>query len=259
VDRAELGMTDTPFENEVSRLLGLIDYAFEDRAPLIEALTHRSFVNEAAAEVTDNERLEFLGDAVIDLAVSAELMRRFPDAQEGSLSRMRSSMVSESGLAAAARTVGLGDALRLGRGEDLSGGRDRSSLLADAFEALMASVYLDGGFDAVRQIVVAQLKFPDASGRLPGDPKTDLQERMQASHRVTPRYRVVQESGPDHNKTFTVEILCDEEVLGVGSGQTKKVAEQNAAASAIAVMERAEAEDGGPQDETAEPEPDDGR
>lgn len=219
----------------LDRLVAELGHTFRDRSLLIQALTHRSFVNENDAPgVEDNERLEFLGDAVIDLVVSDELMTRNPAAREGALSRLRASMVDESALAKLARELDLGEALRLGRGEALSGGRDRSSLLADAFEALIAAVYLDGGFDAARGVLLRRLVFPDRSAVPPGDPKTELQERLQAQRHLTPTYRVVGEDGPDHSKTFEVELLIDGAVMARAQGRTKKEAERTAAAVFLA-------------------------
>jgi ribonuclease-3 len=217
----------------IVRLEVELGYAFRDRSILVEALTHRSYVNECPEPVKDNERFEFLGDAVIDLVVSEQLMKRHPGAREGVLSRMRAAIVSESALAGLAINVHLGDALRLGRGEEMSGGRSKPSLIANAFEALMAAVYLDAGLDAVREVLLIHLEFHDEGTLLRGDPKTEIQQRIQAERHITPTYRVVEESGPDHDKLFVVEIVVGEEVLGRGSGRTKKDAEQRAAAEVL--------------------------
>ncbi|MCK6548606.1 ribonuclease III [Myxococcota bacterium] len=228
-------MTLRPPDTEpVKRLLWELGYPqFQNSALLLEALTHRSYVNEVTTpNVRDNERLEFLGDRVIDLVVSEELMMRHPDAREGALSRMRSAIVSEAALAAVASTVRLGDALRLGRGEELSGGRTKPSLLADAFEAVIAAIYLDGGMAAARDVLLVQLKFPEGS-QPRVDPKTEIQEKIQGERRIAPTYRVVEESGPDHSKQFVVEILVGDDVLGRGSGRTKQEAEQSAAAAVL--------------------------
>ena len=223
-------------QEQLKRLMRELGHDFADRELLVQALTHRSFVNESALPgVSDNERLEFLGDSVIALIVSTELMHRFPEAREGLLSRMRASIVDETGLARLARELGLGEALRLGRGEDLSGGRLRSSLLSDTFEAVIAAVYLDAGYELAREVLLRRLTFPD-SGTLPGDPKTELQERLQAERHVTPTYRVAGEDGPDHNKTFVVELLIDGQVMGQAQGRTKKEAERSAAAGFLATL-----------------------
>lgn len=230
-------MTETRENEAIEQLQAAIGYTFNDIKRLQEALTHRSFVNETKQpNVRDNERLEFLGDAVIDLVVSTALMRRFPEAREGALSRMRADLVNENGLATVAAKVQLGLALRLGRGEELSGGRDRASLLADAFEAVIAAVYLDGGLQSAEAAVLAHLDLPDDPATQMGDPKTQLQERIQAERHVTPTYRVVDERGPDHSKVFEVEIICEGAVLGVGEGRTKKEAEQAAAAAVLRAL-----------------------
>lgn len=234
-------LTDAPrIElDPIKRLLHELGYAFKNEALLLEALTHRSFVNEATdPHVRDNERYEFLGDAVIDLIVSEELMRRHPDAREGALSRMRASIVSETAFSGLSISAALGEALRLGRGEDLSGGRTKPSLIANAFEALVAAIYLDGGLEAAREMLLVHLLFPESGAPLRGDPKTEIQQRIQAKQHITPTYRVVEESGPDHSKMFVVEIVVGGEVLGKGSGRTKKEAEQNAAAVVLQELDK---------------------
>ncbi len=224
----------------IERLRAKLGHPFARPEALVDALTHRSYVNEAGdARTIDNERLEFLGDAVVSLIVATELMRRYPDAREGALSRLRASLVHESALTELAQKLGVGDALLLGRGEDLSGGRQRPSILADAFEAVMASVYLDGGLAAAERVLLPQLTFPDPSAIPRGDPKTALQEHLQAVRRVTPVYRVVGEEGPDHQKTFVVEVIADGVVMGRASGRTKKDAERTAAAGVLAELESA--------------------
>ena len=221
----------------VDRLIGVLGYEFSERTLLLEALTHRSYVNETNdVSVKDNERLEFLGDAVIDLIVSTELLRRFPYAREGTLSRIRASMVNENGLAKIAATLNLGEALRLGRGESLSGGRERASLQADAYEAIIAAVYLDGGFEKARAILERHFQYPDELDFAAFDAKTSLQELVQAKLHVTPHYRVLNEEGPDHDKIFTVAVICGADTLSQGTGRTKKDAEQDAAAKALSSL-----------------------
>ncbi|MGF1510717.1 MAG: ribonuclease III [Myxococcota bacterium] len=222
-------------EDASSRFSTLLGYTFDDEALLVQALTHRSFVNESKTERLDNERFEFLGDAVLDLAVSEALMSRFPDADEGTLSRMRAFMVSEVGLARVADRLALGDALYLGRGEEQSGGRQKASLLADAFEAVVAAMYLDGGLEPVRRLVSDQFELPEEHDVL-GDAKSALQQRLQARQQRAPRYRLIREEGPDHDKAFTVEVWLDDQRLGTGWGRSKKEAEQRAAASALVEM-----------------------
>jgi ribonuclease-3 len=206
----------------------------------VAALTHRSYVNEHPGEgLDDNERLEFLGDAVIDLAVSHRLMERFPEASEGELSKMRAAVVDEPGLAGLARAVELGPLLRLGRGEELTGGRDKPSLLADAMEAVVAAVYLEGGLPAVLGLVDRYLGsvFDQASaGTLDRDYKTQLQELAQSRFRLAPRYQVVAELGPDHAKKFEVAVELRGEVVGRATGRSKKDAEQAAARQAIETL-----------------------
>ncbi len=212
-------------------------YDFRDPKRLTDALTHRSYVNEVQLEsITDNERLEFLGDAVLDLVLSEALMTRFPRAREGQLSRLRARMVSEVGLARVADRIGIGRALRLGRGEELSGGREKASVLADALEAILAAVYLDGGLEPARAIILRWFTVPDEEELVESDAKTELQHRLQGARRVTPHYRLQEESGPDHDKTFVVEVLVEDEILGRGIGRSKKDAEQRAAANALAAL-----------------------
>jgi ribonuclease-3 len=212
------------------------------RAPrtALAALTHRSYVNEHPSEaLDDNERLEFLGDAVIDLAISHRLMERFPAAREGELSKMRASVVDEPGLASLARAFDLGPLLRLGRGEELTGGREKPSLLADAMEAVVAAVYLEGGLAAVLAMVDRYLGATfdrAADGTLDRDYKTQLQELAQSRLRLAPRYRVVAEIGPDHAKKFDVEVELRGQVVGRATGRSKKDAEQAAARLAIDVL-----------------------
>lgn len=215
--------------------------AFADRAAALAALTHKSWVNEHRDEAGgDNERLEFLGDAVIDLAVSHRLMERFPEAREGELSKMRAAVVDEQGLAGLAQALDLGPLLRLGRGEELTGGRRKASLLADAMEAVVAAVYLEGGLPAVLGLVdrfLGDAFARAAAGTLDRDYKTQLQELSQSRLRATPRYRVAAEHGPDHAKVFEVALELRGEVLGTGQGRSKKDAEQAAARAALEALQ----------------------
>jgi ribonuclease-3 len=232
-----------PTADPVETLLGRLGIRLSDHAVALAALTHKSYVNEHRAEegLADNERLEFLGDAVIDLAVSHRLMERFPTAREGELSKMRAAVVDEQGLSEMARTLDLGALLRLGRGEELTGGRQKASLLADAMEAVIAAAFLEGGLAPVLAIVDRFLgdAFARASaGTLDRDYKTQLQELAQSRLRATPRYRVVAEHGPDHSKTFDVETDVRGEVVGRGSGRSKKDAEQAAAKLALDELAR---------------------
>ncbi len=211
-----------------------------DRQAAQAALTHKSYVNEHRAEgIADNERLEFLGDAVIDLAVSHRLMERFPEAREGTLSKLRASIVNEQGLAAVAGRIGLGELLLLGRGEEMTGGREKPSVLADALEAVVAAIYLGGGLQESLAFVdrflgeaLAQL----ADSGVDRDYKTQVQELAQGRLKATPRYRVLEEHGPDHAKTFVVEVAVAGKVYGRGEGRSKKDAEQLAARSALEAL-----------------------
>jgi ribonuclease-3 len=196
------------------------------------ALTHSSYAHEVGGAVAFNERLEFLGDAVVQLAVTDWLYRRHPEWGEGRLSEARASVVRESSLAKASRRLGLGRRLRLGRGEALTGGRDKPSLLADAFEAVVGACYLSMGVEGAAKMVVAALQDAlDASEHLRRDYKTLLAERVIRTGSV-PRYQVVEESGPEHDKRFTVSVCWGGAEQGRGSGRSKKEAEQAAAAAA---------------------------
>ena len=217
-----------------------LGHRFADAALCETALTHKSWLNEAPASArTDNERLEFLGDAVLNLAVSDMLMRRVPDRSEGELSKTRAVIVSETGLAAVSEGLGLGAWIFLGRGETQAGGRRKLSILADALEALIGAVYLDGGFAAAyavsRKLLALAVEESEKGLRL--DYKSRLQERSQALLQQTPRYVVVGQDGPDHDKTFWVSITLGDRELGRAPGKSKKEAEQNAAALALAELE----------------------
>jgi ribonuclease-3 len=219
----------------LDRILGV---RFRDASLRRLALTHRSyaFENDLTA---NNERLEFLGDAVIDLLVSEYLMTHFPLAREGDLSKLRAAVVDEPGLAGIGRALQIGELLRLGRGEELTGGRDKASLVADAMEAVIAAVFLDGGLAAVHRLIDPFLEEAYAravNGSIDRDFKTQLQEQAQARYRSSPRYRVVAEVGPDHSKTFEIEVELRGEALGRGSGRSKKDAEQAAARLAVEAL-----------------------
>jgi ribonuclease-3 len=237
------GARDGSARDPVSALEVRLGCPLADRAVALAALTHKSYVNEHRDEegLTDNERLEFLGDAVIDLAVSHRLMERFPTAREGELSKMRAAVVDEQGLSEMARALDLGPLLRLGRGEELTGGRQKASLLADAMEAVIAAVFVGGGLGPVLGIVdrfLGEAFARATAGTLDRDYKTQLQELAQSRLRATPRYRVVAEHGPDHSKTFEVETDLRGEVVGRGTGRSKKDAEQAAARLALDALAR---------------------
>ena len=214
-----------------------IGYRFRDRALLDEALTHSSALNESAGrEARDNERLEFLGDAVLGFVVASLLLERFPDKREGELSRVRASLVGEATLARLARSLNLGNHLVMGKGERRTGGADRTSNLADAFEALLAAVYLDGGPDAATRLV-AQLFSPllDAvvSDSVGQDYKTALQELAQARFGAVPQYELAAVTGPPHDRRFAMSVILRDELLGEGEGGSKKEAAQQAARAAL--------------------------
>ncbi len=234
-------------ETIVADLQARLGVGLTDLEVALAALTHKSYVNEHRGEgLRDNERLEFLGDAVIDLAVSHRLMERFPEAREGELSKIRAAVVDEAGLARMAREIGLGPLLRLGRGEELTGGREKSSLLADAMEAVVAALYLCGGLGPVLSFLdrfVGEAFARAAAGTLDRDYKTQFQELAQSRLRATPRYRVVAEHGPDHSKIFDVALELRGEVVGRGAGRSKKDAEQAAAKLALEAMNGRAAEE----------------
>ena len=212
-----------------------LGYWFEDEALLKDALTHRSFLNENRRVARrDNERMELLGDAVLDLAASDLLYAAYPKAREGELSRRRADMVNESALAEVARELEVGPALRLGKGEIRTGGRDKPRLLASALEAIIAAVYLDGG--AAEALDVSRdLLEPLVEALSPGerDFKSRLQERVQAAGAEPPYYELVDTEGPDHARTFHVRVMIDGEEAGRGEGRSKAVAEQRAARDAF--------------------------
>lgn len=217
----------------------LLGYLFEDPRLLDQALTHKSFANEAGAQQPDNERLEFLGDAVLDLAVSHVLHEVSPPLSEGEMSKMRAYLVKEESLERLARSFGLGRHLLLGRGEEQTGGRDKASILAGAFEALVAAVYLDGGFDlafSLAEGIFRPVIAEAGSEAMDRDYKTRLQEFCQARYARAPSYRLVGESGPDHDKQFETEIWVGSRALGRGRGRSKKEAEQRAAQDALELL-----------------------
>jgi ribonuclease-3 len=221
--------------SDYGTLEATLGYTFRDRGLLEQALRHASWCNEhPEPRLEDNERFEFLGDAVLDLVVGHKLMTRFPQLREGELSVTRAQVVSEAGLSEVAGQLGLGEWLLLGKGEEKSGGRSKPSILADAFEAILAAVYLDGGFVAAWEIVDRLLAPRIETVEFKGfyDFKTRLQESSQARLRATPTYRVVQELGPDHDKRFVVAVTITGEEWARAVGKSKKEAEQMAAAEA---------------------------
>lgn len=224
---------------EFSAFFQKLDYQFTDETLISEAFRHSSYVNEQAdGGLRDNERLEFLGDAVLSLVVGYLLMRRYPEMKEGDLSRMRANLVNESQLAEIARTIDLGSHIMLGKGELLSNGCEKNSILADTFEAVVAAVFLDGGFNAAYRIIDIHLTplleqiYTLSSSQ---DFKSQLQELVQVNQQQMPEYLVIAENGPDHDKTFCVRLM----VLGLiteGRGKSKKQAEQDAAKNALDIL-----------------------
>jgi ribonuclease-3 len=222
---------------ELGRLQNELGYSFSNPALLVRCLTHIS--HERKKQGGHNEVLEYLGDAVLDLAVSDLLIARYPNKSEGDLSRMRAALVNSSVLAEKAGMLGLGPLLRLGKGEERSGGRAKLSILAGAFEALLGAVYQDGGYEAARRIVeryfAADLKEKSLGQQ---DYKTRLQEISQMLFHAPPGYRLICESGPDHDKYFITEITVGGKVLGRGEGKTKKQSEQQAAETALRQLQQ---------------------
>ena len=219
-----------------------LGYSFRDKALLVNAMTHKSFANEySPAACPDNERLEFLGDAVLDLVVSEHLMDALPTSNEGELSRIRSDVVAMSSLAGLARKLGLGPSLLLGKGEFGSGGREKPGLLADALEAQFGAVCVDGGYEAAKSVLLP-LVVPilrQASADAGQDYKSRLQEILQANRKELPVYRVTGTRGPDHDPVYLVEVLIGDRVYGTGEGRTKKTAEQNAAQATLQLLDKA--------------------
>ncbi len=204
---------------------------------LSTALTHRSALNEKDTQATEsNERLEFLGDAVLELAATRFLFERFPTEQEGVLTAYRSALVKTTSLATVALTLGLGEQLRMSRGEEATGGRANPSLLADTLEAVIGALYLDQGFQAAEEFLHQHLFITVDTilkERLYKDPKSELQERVQAQGKETPTYTVLAEKGPDHNKEFTVSVSVGETMIAQGTGKSKQQAQQAAAQEAL--------------------------
>jgi ribonuclease-3 len=226
----------------IARIEEVLGVPFKGRNHLEEALTHRSYVNEVNTPgLKDNERYEFLGDAVLQLAVSDFLMRNHPSDREGLLSKYRSAIVNERALAQVARGMELGRFIRLGKGEELTQGRKKDSILADVFEAVVAAVYVSEGYPAAARFVEHHLHQAlktviDRSERQ--DFKTQLQELTQRVHRTTPLYRLVLEDGPDHDKTFESEVVIDGRVYGRGRAKSKKDSEQLGAEEALEALEQ---------------------
>lgn len=220
-----------------------IGYRFSEKEKLRNALTHSSYANERHMDKSGcNERLEFLGDAVLELTTSEFLFLDHAGMQEGELTKLRASIVCEQTLALCAKEIHLGDYLLLGRGEESTGGRNRSSILSDAMEAVIGAIYLDGGFANAKEFIHKFILTDIDRKKLFYDSKTILQEMIQRNHNGMIHYELVRESGPDHNKQFEVKVMLGEGELGTGVGHTKKAAEQEAAYRAILKLRDREAD-----------------
>ena len=224
-------------EKTMKELQERIGYSFKNEKLLEEALTHSSYTN--GKHLKSNERLEFLGDSVLSIVVSKYLFENLTNMPEGQLTKIRAGVVCENALYPFARKIDLGKYIFLGKGEEMTGGRDRHSILADAFEALIAAIYLDGGIEAARSFILPFLppldKLRDGKFLL-GDYKTVLQEIIQQNPEEKIAYEIAAESGQAHNKQFTANVLLNGQVIGTGIGKSKKEAEQNAAKEAISLM-----------------------
>jgi ribonuclease III len=226
---------------DIQQLEQLLAYTFRDRTLLIQALTHPSYLPEPSERGGgDYQRLEFLGDAVLGLLLAEMLYVKYPDWDEGALSQLRSRLAGQDVLAERARILGIGIFLRLGRGEEQSAGREKDSILADVLEALIAALYRDGGLQAARTLVerlYEELAAAPESLVLGRDSKSELQEFLSTIGSPLPEYRLVEESGPPHDRLFMFQILVGEAVVGVGRGKSKKIAQQAAAAEALGKLQ----------------------
>lgn len=218
-----------------------IGYSFSDKKILVLALTHSSYANENKKGTHENnERLEFLGDAVLDMVVSEYMYRSFPNMPEGELTKLRAGVVCEGSLARLARQLDFGKCILLGKGEESTGGRNRDSILADAFESVIGAICIDGGKDSVTKYILSfmEQEIDTAKNNFKTmDCKTHLQEVIQKNSKLPITYRIINESGPDHNKVFMAEVCHNGMILGKGEGKSKKEAEQNAAHNALQEMQ----------------------
>ncbi len=224
-------------QKNIKELERIIGYEFRNAALLENAITHSSYANEQhMGKLANNERLEFLGDAVLEIVVSEFLYNQYGQEPEGVLTRKRASIVCEQTLALCAREFGLGAFLLLGKGEELTGGRERNSIISDAMEAVIGAIYLDGGFANAKEFIGKYVLTDIENKQLFYDSKTILQEIVQSRENCELSYRLVKEEGPDHNKKFVVEALVGDKVFGTGTGSTKKSAEQEAAYRVILAL-----------------------
>ena len=229
-------MLDAKRRKEIEHRIG---YTFHNPALLEKALTNSSYSNEhRLGKLNNNERLEFLGDAVLEVVSSEFLYKKYPERPEGELTKQRASMVCEQTLALCARDLELGSYLLLGRGEDMTGGRERASVTSDAMEAMIGAIYLDGGFANAKEYIDRFILNDIENKQLFFDSKTILQEIVQGEMECEPVYELTGEEGPNHNKKFTVQVLIREQVYGTGSGRTKKAAEQEAAYAALLKLKK---------------------
>jgi ribonuclease-3 len=222
------------------QLQSILEYRFTDFTHLQQALTHPSFNNEQETGGGDYQRLEFLGDAILGMLLAETFFARFPEADEGELSRYRAQLAEQGSLAGIARELGIGAFIRVGRGEEQSSGRDKDSILCDVLEALIAAVYLDGGLEAARRVVMALFDELLDAPRGPAaarDAKSELQEALSSRNMAPPEYRLAEESGPPHDRQFRFLVLVEGTVVGEGQGRSKKIAQQAAAMRALETLE----------------------
>jgi len=221
---------------DLAALQNTLGVSFKDPSLLEQAMVHSSYINESPSIATSNERLEFLGDAVLGFIIARELYQRLPQSTEGEMTELRSSLVRGDALSRMAKAINLGDYLYLGKGEEASGGRRKSANLAGAMEAVIAAIFLDQGFNVTRDFILRlmakELKKALSQGIEP-DYKSQLQELIQARYQQTPTYQLIEAVGPDHDRRFSVEVSVGDTVLGTGSGKSKKSAEIEAARSAL--------------------------
>jgi len=228
-------------KNQLEYLEEHIGYKFKDKSLLVRAMTHSSYANEKKLEKQEsNERLEFLGDAVLELAISEYLFLNSPKLSEGELTKTRASLVCEPALAFCAKGIDLGCYLYLGKGEESTGGRGRDSIISDSLEALIGAIYMDGGFTKAKEFIEVYVLKDLENKKLFYDSKTILQELAQANGEERILYQLIKEEGPDHEKVFTVEVKMGNKILGRGIGKTKKSAEQEAAYNAIGVLKESQ-------------------
>jgi len=221
---------------DIEKLQQVLGYEFEDKNLIIEALTHKSY-----KQPCDNERLEFLGDAVLDLVVGEYLYKKFPKSDEGNLSKIRASLVNETGFDKLARYINLGDYILLSNAEENNGGREKSSLLSNAFEAIMGAIYLEAGLEKVKEISIRLIEQNHESISLDSlfrDFKTTLQELTQARFGTTPEYKVIASRGPDHKKEFEVAVFIQDKEYARANGKSKKIAQQEAAKKAVDILKK---------------------